>query len=171
MDIKSEIEKAIAERRERRLSILSKIPLVKRADEERLREIFLSATKFGTRLLNNFPIRESFGKICGAAGPGAFRLLARIRPGDSFADNVAAYLGITTLWGLFDIEILSADDSRVEVRYSACPLGIEDEKKMCDAYMAMEPRISERDYFNTRISILECMPDGGGCCRLLFEKK
>ncbi len=148
MDIGSEIENAIDEYREKRLSIQSRIPLMNKTEDERLKDIFLSLTKFGTRLLDNFPIRELFEKVYGSVGPYIFRLLAGIKPTDSFLDNVTGYLRITTLWGLFDIEIISAGDTRIEVKYSVCPLGISDEEKMCEAYMAMEPRISEKDYFN-----------------------
>ena len=168
---KTLIEEALEESRKKRLAISSRLPLVKGIQDEALRNGFLRATRALTRLLDHSPLREGFGFIYGGIGPHLFVLLNGIKETDRFIDNVGDYLRITSLWGLFPIEILSSSDSRIEVKYSQCPLGIQHERKLCSAYMALEPRLSKKNIFRTRISVLECIPDGQGQCRILFERK
>jgi len=165
------IQQILDEKRKKRISVLSHMPVIKRMDDDTLRSYFSQLTRFGTRILDRYPLRELFGLTYGLVGPLVFPAIASIKPGDTFIVNAGGYLSVATVWGLFPVEILSASDSHIEVKYNQCPLGIENEKKLCNAYMALEPRISEKAWFGTRISILECIPDGQGCCRILFEKK
>ncbi len=168
---KTLIEEALEESRKKRLSISSRLPLVKGIQDDALRYRFLRTTRALTRLLDHSPIREGFGFIYGGIGPRLFILLNGIKETDTFIDNVKDYLRITSLWGLFPVEVLSSSDSHIEVKYSQCPLGIQHESKLCSAYMALEPRLSKENIFRTRISVLECIPDGQGQCRILFERK
>ena len=162
-NIQKAIQQALDARREKRHSVTAHIPLIKGMDDETLRRLFSRLTRLGTRFLDHYPLREVFGMTYGFLGPKIFPVIAGIGPKDSFLSNTTGYLAFSTVWGLFPVEILSASDSRIEVKYDQCPLGIEREEKLCTAYMALEPRISEKDWFATRISILECIPDGQGC--------
>lgn len=170
-DMKARILNTLEETRNRRLSILSNIPLLRNIEDVKLRKGFLMVTRMVTRILRYLPIKGFFGTIYGIMGPLIFVLMNKVKHTDSFIKNVIDYLRITTLWGLFPVEILSISDSSIEVKYDCCPLGIKNEKKLCQMYMSMEPKLSEKDSFGTRISVLECIPDGQGRCRILFEKK
>ena len=156
-----------------RLKVMSYLPLVRRLEEDKLRRRFLLLTRMGTLLMNRFPVRNIFGMTYGRIGPKTFMTLARVKPQDSFLDNVTDYLGLATVWGLFPVEVISAGEHRIEVRYSQCPLGIKKpkERKLCEAYMAMEPKLSQRNDFHTIINVQECIPDGGGCCIMSFARK
>ena len=168
---KSLLLQALDERRSKRTSLMDRMPVVREIKETTLQQAFLGLTRLGTRALNRFPIRGLFGATYGLVGPYFFRALTNIRATDSFIDNVADYLAVSTLWGLFDVDIVSASDSCIEVQYGQCPLSIQDERKLCRAYMAMEPQLSKKTFFQTRITVLECIPDGQGRCRILFEKR
>ncbi|MFC1707493.1 hypothetical protein ACFL59_11885 [Planctomycetota bacterium] len=162
---------AILEMRRQRHEFLSRLPILRTVDDAILRERFLALTRTLTRVLNRFPLRELLGWGYGRLGPRVFLLFNRVRETDAFAQNVADYLRLATLWGLFPVEIVSSSASHVELTYSQCPLGIESERKLCKAHMAMEPKLSELPSFSTRITVLECFPEGGNRCRLRFVRK